>query len=243
MADRQESPFSAILLPRKGAFAAHWQQARAYDLFMRLPLLTWSIVLAIVSVAGFERYLVDADPALPSAVHAVNIAMRLSVIAYLVILAATVVARRPPIGKSRGVEPRISALIGTFLITGVVLFPRCELPLAAEIVSTLLVCAGDAFAVVALMQLRRSFSIMPEARELVVAGPYRVVRHPLYLAEEIAAIGSVLQFLSVWTALLLVVQILFQLRRIRNEEALLTEVFPHYATYKEKTARVIPGVY
>ncbi len=169
--------------------------------------------------------------------------MRLSVIGYLVILATAVVMRRPPIGKTAGAEPRISALIGTFLITGVVLFPRRELSTAAGLASTLLILAGEGFAVFALVRLRHSFSIMPEARELVISGPYRFVRHPLYLAEQIATLGSVVQFLSVWTALLAVVQILFQLRRITNEEALLTEVFPEYAAYQQKTACVIPGIF
>jgi protein-S-isoprenylcysteine O-methyltransferase Ste14 len=215
----------------------------AYDLLMRVPILTWSTALALVSAAGLEQYVSATDPALPGAVFAVNIAMRLSVIAYLVILSATALVRRPPIGKARGVEPRISALIGTFLITLVVLFPRRELSVTAGIVSTLLITAGDGFAVIVLMQLRRSFSIMPEARELVTLGVYRRVRHPLYLAEEIATIGSVMQFLSAWTAILLVVQIVFQLRRISHEETVLAAVFPQYAEYKEKTARVIPGIY
>jgi protein-S-isoprenylcysteine O-methyltransferase Ste14 len=110
-------------------------------------------------------------------------------------------------------------------------------------VSTLLILAGDGFAVFVLVRLRHSFSIMAEARELVTSGPYRLVRHPLYLAEQVATLGNVMQFLSVWTALLAVVQILFQLRRISNEEALLTEVFPEYAAYRQKTARVIPRIY
>jgi len=75
---------------------------------------------------------------------------------------------------------------------------------------------------------------MAEARELVTSGVYRFVRHPLYLAEEIAAIGSAMQFLSAWTVMLLVVHIVFQFRRMRNEEAILSAVFPHYATYKKK---------
>src|SRR6266571_3018645 len=190
---------------------AQLMQSSVYDLLMRLPMLAWSIALALISVVGLDQYVRDADPALPSAVYSVNIAMRLS------------------------------ALIGTFLITAVVLFPRCELPLPLGVASTFLILAGDGFAAVALIQLRRSFSIMPEARELVTSGPYRFVRHPIYLAEEIATIGTVMQFLSGWTAMLLIIQIAFQLRRIWNEEALLAEVFPQYAAYKEKTARVVPG--
>src|ERR1700745_1533114 len=200
------------------------QQSRAYDRLMRLPVLAWSTALAIASAAGLERYASAADPALPRAIYSVNIAMRLSVIVYLAILAATVIVRMQPMAKARGVEPRISALVGTFLITVVVVFPRRELSLAAGCVPTLLVLAGHALAVFVLTRLRGSFSIMTEARQLVMSGAYRFVRHPLYLAEEIAAIGSVMQFLSAWTTMLLVAQIVFQLRRMRNEETLLTEV-------------------
>jgi len=154
-----------------------------------------------------------------------------------------VVARARPTGKARGLEPRVSALIGTFLVTSVVLFPHRQLSFAAGVISTILLLAGNAMAVYVVTHLGRSFSIMPEARGLVTSGLYRHIRHPLYLAEMIASIGMVIQFLSIWTALILAVQIAFQLRRMRNEEVVLMETFPEYASYKNKTARIIPGIY
>ena len=219
------------------------QHSRLYDVLMRLPMLMWSIFLGLVAVVGLQEYTRQADPTLPSAVYILNIAMRASVIAYLVVIAATVVARMRPARKARGAEPRISALIGTFLLPVVVLFPRRELSLITGIVSTLLTLSGNAFAIVVLVQLRESFSIMAEARQLVTAGVYRRVRHPLYLAEEIAAIGVVMQFFSPWTALILAVQFGFQLRRMGNEEVILSEFFPESPAYRERTARLVPGIY
>ena len=237
-------PNGAAMLQRNGGSrVARLWRSPAYDLVMRLPILFWSTALAFISAAALQHFVRTADPALPGAAYCVFIAMRLSVIVYLVILAASVIMRRSPIGKARGLEPRISALAGTFLVTAIVLFPRRELSLPSAIVSTILVLAGDGFAVIILIQLRRSFSVMAEARELVTSGVYRFVRHPLYLAEEIAAIGSVMQFLSGWTVMLLAVHIAFQFRRMWNEEAVLSAVFPHYATYKKKTAQIIPGIY
>ena len=219
------------------------QQSRLYDVLMRLPMLMWSAFLGLVTVVGLQQYMRQADPALPGAVYILNVAMRLSVIAYLVVIAATVLLRMRPTRKARGVEPRISALIGTFLLTAVVVFPRRDLSVPAGLVSAVLTMTGSIFAVVVLMHLRESFSIMAEARQLVTTGVYRLVRHPLYLGEEIAAIGVVMQFFSLWTALILAVQIGFQLRRMRNEEVILTAIFPEYLAYCKKTARIFPGIY
>ena len=219
------------------------QQSRLYDVVMRLPILLWSIFLAIVTLLGLEKYMREADPALLGAVYVLNIAMRLSVIAYLVVIAASILVRMRPARKARGLEPRVSALIGTFLLTAVVILPRRDLSPVAGLVSALLTTAGSAFAVVVLAQLRGSFSVMAESRELVTKGLYRIVRHPLYLAEEIAAIGVAMQFFSPWTVLILAVQIGFQLRRMRNEEVVLTASFPEYLAYQTRTARILPGIY
>ena len=210
---------------------------------MRLPLLMWSIFLALVTIVGLQKYVRQSGRELPDVIYILNIVMRLSVIAYLIVIAATLLVRVRSAAKARGIEPRISALIGTFLLTVIVLFPRRELSPGADIVSTLLTLGGSIFAVVVLTQLRESFSIMAEARQLVTAGVYSVVRHPLYLAEEIAAIGVVMQFFSLWTALILAAQICFQLRRMRNEETILTEIFPEYLAYRQRTARILPGIY
>src|SRR6266567_672017 len=159
------------------------QQSRAYDVLMRLPLLGWSVLCTMVWTNGLTRYLRETDPALPNAVYAINIAMRLSAISFLVLLAASVILRGRPSGKARGFEPRVSALLGTLVVYTLGLFPRYELSPSAEIVSTLLILVGTIAAVYVLSQLGRSFSVMAEARRLVTSGVYRIVRHPLYLAE------------------------------------------------------------
>jgi protein-S-isoprenylcysteine O-methyltransferase Ste14 len=218
-------------------------ESRAYDLMMRVPLLSWSTFWATVQMEDFSRHMHDTYRALPFAAFAIKMAMTLLTIVFLLLLAAAVILRERPMGKTHGLEPRISALIGAFLIYAIPLFPRDDSLMAAEIVSTVLILAGISGAVVALLQLGGSFSVMPEARRLITSGLYRYVRHPLYLAEEVAVLGLFMQFLSIWTAIILALQIAFQLRRIHNEEAVLTETLPEYAFYKNKTARLIPGIY
>jgi protein-S-isoprenylcysteine O-methyltransferase Ste14 len=212
-----------------------------YDFLMRLPFLGWVLFCAIGQLWGLDRFMNMA--AAIDSVYLIHIAMRLSTITFMLLLAAAVILRTRPSGKASGLEPRISALVGTFLIYGIALFPRRDLSLSQEMVSTLLTIIGSVGAVVALSQLGRSFSLMAETRQLVTTGPYRFVRHPLYLAEEIALIGLFVQFVSLWTALLFAAQIGFQLRRMHNEELVLSVRFPEYVAYRQTTARLIPGIY
>lgn len=214
----------------------------SYDVLMRLPMLAWSVAAAAFGAAQFLKFEREVDPMLPDDLYAVNVAMRLAMIAFLVTIAATIVIRRRARGKARGWEPRVTAFLGTFFIYAVIFFPQRQLPLTAAIISTVLLLAGNAIATYCLSHLGRSFSL-PEARELVRSGVYRYVRHPLHLAEMIGITGTVIQFWSVWTALILAVQIALQLRRMHNEEIVLTAAFPAYAEYKKTTARVLPGIY
>jgi protein-S-isoprenylcysteine O-methyltransferase Ste14 len=210
-----------------------------YDVVMRLPLLGFVVFAAGTQVAGLQHMVLAPI----DAACVIHVAMRLSTIAFLLLIAAVVILRNRPIEKARGLEPRISALVGTFLIYGFPLFPRRELSLPLETISTILIMIGSVGAVLSLFQLGRSFSVMAETRQLVTSGPYRFVRHPLYLTEGIAVIGLFVQCASVWTALLFAVQIAFQLRRMHNEETLLRASFPEYAAYSRNTRRLIPRIY
>jgi protein-S-isoprenylcysteine O-methyltransferase Ste14 len=235
---------SALALARRaGIDLAALSNSRVYDFLMRLPMLGYSLFFAVFSAVGVSHYLRQAAPAVPAGVFAVHLALRLSVIAYFLVLAASMLIRARPQRRAAGAEPRISAMLGTFLIAFVVVLPRRNLSLTAEMIATVLGLAGSALAVLVLVQLRSSFSIMAEARQLVTSGAYRRVRHPLYLAEELMVIGMVLQFLSPLAVLLLAVQIAFQLRRMHNEERVLAETFPEYADYKKTAAMLLPGVY
>jgi hypothetical protein len=144
-------------LPLAGSHLTALRKSVAYDVVMRLPILTWSVGLALALVLEFQKYRYTASPETEALTYLLNLAMRLSVIAYLVILTATVAVRRAPLRRARGVEPRITALCGSFLIAAVVLFPRRELSAGASCISTLLVLLGDVIAIVVLIQLRRSF--------------------------------------------------------------------------------------
>jgi protein-S-isoprenylcysteine O-methyltransferase Ste14 len=211
-----------------------------YDIMMRFPLLIWALFCVTLKSRDLVPYM-NKHPL--DFVYLADILSRVSATIFLLLIAVVVIARTRPSAKASGIKPRIAALAGTFLTYAIALFPRRELSVSMEMTSTVLILIGTLGAVVALAQLGRSFSIMAETRKLVTSGPYRFVRHPLYLTEEIAMLGIFLQFASVWAALILALQIIFQLRRMDNEEAVLTSQFLEYATYSQSTARLIPGIY
>jgi protein-S-isoprenylcysteine O-methyltransferase Ste14 len=108
-------------------------------------------------------------------------------------------------------------------------------------------CAGEsvAFAAVAwllvsVLALGRCFGVLPEARGLVTRGPYRLVRHPVYLGEILACAGLLVGGFSAWNVGCFVVLCASQRVRMGLEERALEETFPEYAAYAARTPRLIP---
>ena len=159
----------------------------------------------------------------------------------LVTQATLIFMRLPALRKASGVQPRIAALLGTWLIGLVILLPlRQDLPASVSAVAAGLGGIGDALALVIVFRLGRSFSIMAEARAFVAQGPYRLVRHPLYVAEELGLLNAVLLHWSPWAVLVLILQLLCQMQRIRNEERVLLATFPGYGPYRERVPMLVP---
>lgn len=167
-----------------------------------------------------------------------------SIIAFLAVICIAVIVRLPPVRSVDGVEPYVTAMIGTFLLGVIAYLPApMTLPVTVHVVALVLVTLGCLLSMYVVFWLGRSISIVPEARRLVTGGPYSVVRHPLYLTEEIAIVGVVLQHLSVWAVLLGIVHWCIQMRRMTNEERILSTVFPHYADYAKRVPRIIPYLF
>jgi protein-S-isoprenylcysteine O-methyltransferase Ste14 len=85
---------------------------------------------------------------------------------------------------------------------------------------------------------------LDKGHELATGGPFRFVRHPIYLALDLFAIGTAIWVPStiVWIGVGLMV--LVGDLRGRAEEKLLTGAFGEtYKEYCARTARLIPGVY
>ena len=77
------------------------------------------------------------------------------------------------------------------------------------------------------------------ASTLVIAGPYKISRNPMYLGLALVYLGIAIAGQSVWALILLpVVLSVIQRRAIEPEEAFLEKRFgANYISYKEKVRR------
>jgi protein-S-isoprenylcysteine O-methyltransferase Ste14 len=225
---------------------AQWRRpfsaARCNSVFDWTARLTLVFVLSLL-IFGNVSWIVHAIGSAER--HAsdhllLNIAARASSALFVALAAATTLTRLPPVRKAAGLEPRIAAVLGTFLLTALALLPKQELPPIALGISSLLIIIGMLTSFVVLRWLGRAFSIMAEARRLVTHGPYRFVRHPLYVCEELAVIGTFIQVISPLAIVVFIMHGVFQIRRMLNEETVLQETFPEYADYARRTPRLIP---
>lgn len=127
-------------------------------------------------------------------------------------------------------------------------YGACVLPLAVRVgtltpTAALLYAGGLLLALWALAALGPAFGIAPARRGLVFSGPYRLVRHPMYLGEILAFSGLILAAPSVPNLLLYAAAWLLTLYRIRVEEALLS-ADPAYAAYRRRTPyRLVPFLF
>jgi len=107
---------------------------------------------------------------------------------------------------------------------------------AQRYIGTPLVVVGVACIGIARFQLGKSFSIKPEARELVTTGLYSKIRNPIYLFGVVVITGLflVLQKPALW--IILVIVVIGQAIRARREARVLEAAFGDaYREYRRKT--------
>ena len=88
----------------------------------------------------------------------------------------------------------------------------------------------------------RAFAIFPQARMPVTKGPYRLVRHPLYLCEQVSLFGVSLQYAQPWALLIVILGFALQFPRMRYEEEILGLTFPLYRDYARRTPMILPRI-
>ena len=137
----------------------------------------------------------------------------------------------------------------TLLIAVVIVswfFPPWVKGVVPQVVGGVLVVTGAVFLATARAAMGSSFTVQPRPREdgaLVTTGPFRIVRHPIYLGALLCLAGGSL-FRS-WTGLgLTAVLAVLWAGKARVEERYLEARFREYPDYRRRVRyRLVPFVY
>jgi len=160
-----------------------------------------------------------------------------------VMFAVLVNIRPAPLRRGRSVIGVAAALSSQLAFILIGLVAGSSGSGAVLVAGDLMLGAGLLFAIASVAFLGRCFGVLPDVRGLVTRGPYRLVRHPLYLGELTASLGIVLgaqRWAPAFGAWLVCLSL--QLVRTAYEERSLRAEFPEYAPYAARTKRLIPGL-
>lgn len=116
--------------------------------------------------------------------------------------------------------------------------------LLPEVFGVVLLVAGTLWQFGAKVVIGRSFGVLPAHRGVVTRGPYRVVRHPIYMGYLVNHIGFLLVNFSWRNAAVLGLLYAAQTVRILREEAVLSASSEGYRQYQRRVRwRLLPFVF
>lgn len=149
--------------------------------------------------------------------------------------------RRTPRRTSTAPKDWILAFGGSFLI--LLARPTAHAIWGLNPAAVVLQWVGLVGCVLALGVLGRSFGVVAADRGLRTAGPYTIVRHPVYASYIVTEIGYLLQNPSLWNLGVVLIVWTCQVGRILAEERVLSED-PAWAAFARRTRyRLLPGVF
>jgi protein-S-isoprenylcysteine O-methyltransferase Ste14 len=151
--------------------------------------------------------------------------------------------RGPARATTSSVTARVAAVVATWIPFAIPLLHGSPPGAVWQGVSDVLLLAGTVWAIWSLRSLGRNLSVIAQARDVADRGPYRWIRHPLYVGEIVSSLGLAiaahsLAAIAVWLGICAL-----QVYRAVREEQLLLAVLPGYGAYRIRTAALLPGIF
>jgi len=151
--------------------------------------------------------------------------------------------RDPAVATSGSKTAHVAAITATWVPFMLPLLHGSVPGAGRQALADTLVACGTAWALWSLRSLGRNVSVLAQARNIADRGPYRWVRHPLYVGELVSSLGVALTAnsyaaIGLWLALCAL-----QVYRALREEQVLLQALPAYRGYRSRTAALLPGVF
>jgi protein-S-isoprenylcysteine O-methyltransferase Ste14 len=107
---------------------------------------------------------------------------------------------------------------------------------ALRIAGAIVALAGYILLITARLQLGKSFSVTPQAKQLVTHGLYARIRNPIYVSVGVMWLGLIVALQLNWLFVPFVVLLVMQLIRVNQEAKVLQEKFGDaYLSYRKQT--------
>jgi protein-S-isoprenylcysteine O-methyltransferase Ste14 len=107
---------------------------------------------------------------------------------------------------------------------------------ALRVTGAILAVAGYTLLIIARLHLGKSFSVTPQAKELVTAGLYSRIRNPIYVFVDVMWLGLTLALHLYWLFVPFVALLIMHTIRCRKEAAVLEDRFGQtYLDYRKQT--------
>ena len=173
------------------------------------------------------------------------------ILAFELFVGLTLLFNRAPSRQPERMRDVLVPLLGTFFNYTLPFANRAPAPLtanlmpvalrdAATVMALLLSVAGYAIAVWSVVSLGPSFALLVSVRTVVRHGPYRYVRHPMYLGYILLFAGILIGALSPIVIVLVAVYVSLTVYRARLEEEALTRHGDQYRDYAKRTGFLLP---
>jgi protein-S-isoprenylcysteine O-methyltransferase Ste14 len=202
----------------------------------RLLMVLLAVAVLCVDVTGLLH---DHGSGIAAALQAIGDVL---VIVFYAVLIWCYLRRGPAVATSRSVTAHVAAVVATWLPFALPFLHGERAGPALQTASDVLLVCGMAWSVWSLRTLGRSVSVLAQARDVVSAGPYQLVRHPLYTGEIVTSLGIAIAMNSIGAIACWLGLTGLQIYRAMREEQVLLDALPAYAAYRSSTAALLPGL-